>query len=140
MKLRSVVKNQRQEVAVTLPHRQVTEFSEGNPTQRAVVVALRGLADEVVDEKDQPEPVAAVRTKSRPGDAAAQPQGGRIDSGLLAEFSPQAGDGVLTGFQLAAKAVPFAAVVVAGALAVHQQHPIVADDVSEGADDGPKHR
>ena len=140
MKLRSVVKNQRQEVAVALPHRQVTEFSEGNPTQRAVVVALRGLADEVVDEKDQPEPVAAVRTKSRPGDAAAQPQGGRIDSGLLAEFSPQAGDGVLTGFQLAAKAVPFAAVVVAGALAVHQQHPIVADDVSEGADDGPKHR
>src|SRR5215471_18398668 len=102
------VENQRQEVAVALPQRQIEDALDVDPLERSFQVARECLAAEGGDQEDEAEPVLAVLAESGPADRAAQGQINAVDAGFLVDLATHAGDDVLTRIDLAAEAVVLA--------------------------------
>src|SRR3546814_219079 len=73
---RVVVEDQRQELAVALPHRQFVQAVDRDPLQRAFRVALQRRAGERSHHEHESEPVLAVLAEAGPADRAAQRQRG----------------------------------------------------------------
>lgn len=61
-------------IVIAGPERQRQNAIDGDPFQRAFVVARVGCAMPLVNEKNKAEPILAMLAKAGPGDGAAQDQ------------------------------------------------------------------
>ena len=67
---RVVAKNQRQEVAVSFPQRQIQYLLDGHPGERSFRIFAKGRAAEVVDAEDEAEPILPLFAKTGPANGA----------------------------------------------------------------------
>lgn len=118
---RVVVEDEWQEVPVARPHGEcgvvarmlvgrtgVQQALERHPHQHAFAIARNRLADKLIDQEDEAEPVFAVRAKTGPTEGAAQLHRGDLDAGLFADLTPHTRCNIFVAFHLAAQAVVFA--------------------------------
>src|SRR5690606_35619927 len=109
------VEQQRQEVAVAFPERQLADPVDVHPRQLSLDVAAERIAAMARDQEQEAEPVLALLAEPRPTDRAAELHSIALDPGLLADLAPHPRCHVLVGLELATEPVVLAQVLVVGA-------------------------
>src|SRR5262245_31271835 len=95
------LEDQRQEIAVTFPERQIEQPLDIDPFQCSFGVVGPRRAVPAVDAEDEAEPIFAVLAETGPTDGAAEDQLIALQPSFLANFSPQSGDHILAAVELA---------------------------------------
>ena len=133
------VENQRQKIAVSLPHRQEMQLCNGVPGEHPFFILREGCAVEAVDPEDKAQPVLPLRAEAGPVDGAAQQDLLAVDPCFFLDFPGEAGKNILVWPHFAAKPVVLTQVGVARTgIAMDKKGlgPVWRDNVAKGADDG----
>src|SRR6185437_1068591 len=133
------LEDQRQEMTIAFPQRQLQHALHLDPYEVALGVAGIGFALEVIDAEKEAEPILAVFAETGPADGPAQHQRLALQPALLADLATKTCNHILAWLDLAAQPVVLAEMrIIAAAITVNQQHaPAVRrEDVTQRGENG----